>query len=426
MLSSHLEENFALVSTLQENFRGQLGALARKVVGNDEQVKYEALVQINGYIRLLGPKASTLIDTSIEHLSLGILKMLSFDYSSVHLVEDRLVATARPDVDRSRLILEPPQLSGLSQFPKKSFVYFREERTLREVSQLCRLLGYFGNAAFLVDHFSHHLEAEDTLLDTSHAAEEEALPPSRQRTEIIFLLNELLLGMAAIGVRASFEDSDTETVKIAPRASQPELRSLSLSLLQIYLDSPAWFQPTNNIDAEAYNDFQRRMRSTHRALFQQYPVERLNNNILQLTLLLEGVANISRIHGRQFRNQLMDSLYPVLETYEDANRMVHEAASVALSQLADSCGYGGVPDMILDNVDYVVNGASSKLRHFTLNPSVPRVLCAAIRQVGAPIIPFLEDSVDEVFDALDQYHDQFFVCWSLIKGQASPFSPVGF
>lgn len=153
-MAGRFDDNFSLVSLLQENLRVQLTSLPRKVTGNNEQVKNEALVQIIGYLKLLGEKASTLIDTSLETLSLGLLKILTFDKASVRLVEDRLVATTRIDPDQSRLIQDPPEQHKAGvQFPRKTFTYFRDDKIFDRVTQLCRLLGYWGNAPFLLDHF---------------------------------------------------------------------------------------------------------------------------------------------------------------------------------------------------------------------------------------------------------------------------------
>ena len=60
--------------------------------------------------------------------------------------------------------------------------------------------------------------------------------------------------------------------------------------------------------------------------------------------------------------------------------------------------------MVYENADYVINGISQRLAFAELHPNAPSVLRAMIRLVGEPIVPLLEDSIQEVFDALDKYH----------------------
>lgn len=105
--------------------------------------------------------------------------------------------------------------------------------------------------------------------------------------------------------------------------------------------------------------------------------------IFYLNLFFLGISNISQVLKKDFDKYLQSALYPLLETYEDANRMVNESSRCALKIISNSIGYNSVNELILDNVDHLVNSACQKLRYLTLNPSVPRVLCATINQVSS-------------------------------------------
>jgi len=105
---------------------------------------------------------------------------------------------------------------------------------------------------------------------------------------------------------------------------------------------------------------------------------------------------------------------------------VSESSRVAMNNISVNCGYKNPSAMIMENIDYIINSASHKFRHFSLNLNVTRVLCAVIHKVGFPVAAFLEDTLEEIFDVLDEYHGLDFVCWSLLKGSLSFLGDLGF
>jgi len=107
------------ISILQDNLRSLLISLPRKVTGNDEKIKYESISQIVAYISILGESSSILLENCINSVSLGLLTVLTLEVKSLGLVEDRLIALVRSDVDRQRLIEEPINQEQTDKFPEK-------------------------------------------------------------------------------------------------------------------------------------------------------------------------------------------------------------------------------------------------------------------------------------------------------------------
>jgi hypothetical protein len=112
----------------------------------------------------------------------------------------------------------------------------------------------------------------------------------------------------------------------------------------------------------------------------------------------------SRILSSSFRPLLLHALYAVLSHLASSSALVREYAGVVLTQIAYHTGYASARNLILDNVDYVINVVSLRLTRARLSSQAPLVLIAMIRLVGADIVPMVHDVVDEIFDALDDYH----------------------
>jgi hypothetical protein len=137
--------------------------------------------------------------------------------------------------------------------------------------------------------------------------------------------------------------------------------------------------------------------------------QRLLLDCLSLSLL----STSSRILGTSFRQLLLTSLYTLL-SHLGSQDMIGDYAEIALSHVAYNTGYASVQNLVLDNVDYVVNVVSQRLTYRRLDSQAPLVLISMIRLVGDEIVPMVHDVVDEIFDALDDYHGYEALATSLL------------
>ncbi|WOO81086.1 TELO2-interacting protein 1 [Vanrija pseudolonga] len=126
--------------------------------------------------------------------------------------------------------------------------------------------------------------------------------------------------------------------------------------------------------------------------------------VLLSALSLSTLASCAKILGTGFRPLLLHTLYEVLAHLSSPHDIVRQFAETALVLIAYETGYASAQNLVLDNVDYVVNVVSQRLTYHRLSPHAPLVLIAMIRLVGAPIVPLVHDVVDEIFDALDDFH----------------------
>lgn len=121
-------------------------------------------------------------------------------------------------------------------------------------------------------------------------------------------------------------------------------------------------------------------------------------------LALRALALRARVAGQDFRFELLDALYPVLHTLATPDDMLQRASITTLNILTTACGYVSVKDLIVENVDYLVNAVALKLNAFDVSPQAPQVLLMMLRLAGPTLLPYLEDTVESMFAALEDYH----------------------
>ncbi|KAM0788571.1 hypothetical protein ACM66B_001695 [Microbotryomycetes sp. NB124-2] len=145
---------------------------------------------------------------------------------------------------------------------------------------------------------------------------------------------------------------------------------------------------------------------------------KLEDNEKRKTMLqctaLRVLSTSASILEQDFHPHLLQSLYHVLAHMSPlTNNMLRSCSQAALSNLATSMSYASAQNLVLANVDYVVNSVSQRLSVTHLDPDAPLVLVEMIRLVGQDIVPMVQDLVEDVFEALDDYHGYDRVTMSL-------------
>ncbi|KAL3467144.1 armadillo-type protein [Aspergillus heterothallicus] len=121
-------------------------------------------------------------------------------------------------------------------------------------------------------------------------------------------------------------------------------------------------------------------------------------------LALEAVALQAQELREEFRPELMDALYPVLQLLASSKPDLQRHAMTCLNIVTGACGYAETSAMIIENVDYLVNSVALKLNTFDVSPYPPQVLLMMVKLCGARLVPYLDDLVDSIFGILDLYH----------------------
>lgn len=121
-------------------------------------------------------------------------------------------------------------------------------------------------------------------------------------------------------------------------------------------------------------------------------------------LALEAIALQSHHLREQFRPELVDALYPIVQLIASPHASLRSHAITCLNLVSAFSDYASPSALIIANVDYLVNAVGLKLNTFDISPQAPQVLLMMIRLCGASLIPYLDDLVASVFAALDCFH----------------------
>lgn len=122
------------------------------------------------------------------------------------------------------------------------------------------------------------------------------------------------------------------------------------------------------------------------------------------SLALEVVALQAQQQKYDFRPELVDALYPILERLGSNNAALQQHAMICLNVVADACDYPNSAALIVNNADYLVNAVALKLNTFDLSPQAPQVLVMMVKLSGWALIPYLDDLVESIFSILACYH----------------------
>lgn len=122
------------------------------------------------------------------------------------------------------------------------------------------------------------------------------------------------------------------------------------------------------------------------------------------TMALETVALQAEHLKSEFRLELIEILYPVVHAVGSSQPQLQRHAIICLNIIAQACDYQSASDLIIQNVDYLVNAVALKLNTFDISPQAPQVLLMMIKLAGSSLLPYLDDLVDSIFAALDNFH----------------------
>ncbi|GJN87524.1 hypothetical protein Rhopal_000475-T1 [Rhodotorula paludigena] len=132
---------------------------------------------------------------------------------------------------------------------------------------------------------------------------------------------------------------------------------------------------------------------------------RASHVLVLSSLSLRLLATSASLLAASFQPFLMQALYHVLVHLSPTTHAYLRAhAQHALALITLATAHESPEALVLANVDYVVNSVSQRLSVSRLEPQAPLVLVEMIRLVGKPIVPMVQDLVDDVFEALDDYH----------------------
>ncbi|ORY22773.1 armadillo-type protein, partial [Naematelia encephala] len=305
-----------------------------------------------------------------------------------------------PTSSSAMLIDSDNRPSPENVFPHLPLKYVESEATLRTIAEMLQVLGSAGSETALhsVEHFMLFAKANRRR------------EPARCASAV-WLSRQLLDGVATAQIAGVEGKVGKATRKMAREVTKivvamdededddmddsPREQETSDALLPV--------EHAKGVNALTTILDRNPLPNSHAAA----ETRRLHAQAQKSLLTAQSLATLcttSKILSSSFRPLLLTSLYTILSHLTSPHHLISEFAEITLSQVSYNAGYASPRNLILDNVDYVINVVSQRLTYNRLSSSAPLVLIAMIRLVGDEIVPLVHDVVDEIFDALDDYH----------------------
>ncbi|KAM3617212.1 uncharacterized protein V6R79_003431 [Siganus canaliculatus] len=397
----------AFTDVLSENLHSLATSLPRLMRTSDDQKKLFVLNVFLGYLKILGPLISVVLNSAahLERISKALMQVLELDVMDVRIIEERNYADTIETSSGAQ--------SCSAHVQRKHFLYFTDERIFSVLKEICRALGFYGNIYLLTDHF----------LDLYQQS-------AAYRKQAAMVLNELVRGAAG----AEDGKGERERGVQGHSANLEDLKAAVVSVMEEYISLKNWHLITVSEETERDRQDQQLLSpsrilsisnisisDSHTNSLQVIPstvgslssssssssstLHQLNSNIWQLCIQLEGIACFAEALGLDFRPLLMTSLYPVLEKAGEETLLVSQAALASMWDISKACGYPSLKELINENSDYLLNDVSLNLQRLSQHPQAPRVLTVMLTHSDCSLLPLVGDIVQDVLMALDLSYD---------------------
>lgn len=351
-------DSLSLIELLEEDFHRMLSRFPRLLRMGSESEKLTLVKLLCGYLKIFRAKiAKILTSAAVSQKLLGVLFLLT----ELETRDMKLFSEQVAPLDFSNAA------DPVGSCYRSQFIHFTDMRIFKEFTVICKLLGTYGNATMLTDILCQRIQES-----ASH------------KKQAILVLNNILRSLA--------EDRPAVCAEL-------EHSGFIGSLLEYFVSESLW-----NLPLSSSEEWEDPVDATQPCLLQTVSLDKINSNILQSCLLLEGVAVLAQLSKEKFQPLLRICLCSLLEKVASQNHLVSHVACTTLFQVTSACGYRSISELIQQNADYIANAVLFKLRHPSSHSDVTRIVQALAKHSDSSAISLLEDIGHEVLNALDFCH----------------------
>lgn len=130
-----------------------------------------------------------------------------------------------------------------------------------------------------------------------------------------------------------------------------------------------------------------------------------------VSISLDTIAAASLFLKNDFEPELIDYLYPVIESLSSPSGMIVTHAQNATIQVARNVyNDTSIENLIIKNSDYLLDSLNLKLVNIAVTPDTIKVLIVLIKIAGVELIEKLGDVINSSFVLLDMYHGYTALC----------------
>ncbi|KAI7890492.1 uncharacterized protein EV154DRAFT_421929, partial [Mucor mucedo] len=350
------------------------------VISKDEGEKVNAMSLITGLILLLKDQSSSVLSTVLGRSSDGWMTALEVDKDSLHILEQKKADTF--------IELDSEGTKVTPIFPKIRFKHLVTDVTNTKITRVMNVIGKYCDLKSWIQHYMRYLSVDNQASNDPQA---------------VYIIHSLLSGAFALDLDTEMDidqwiKNTDDTSEITDAKTQ--LTMITLNVLEDIMDILKNATLTNRITTALTKN--------------AFDLDKESGNILTVCFGLQIVGLAASILEQEYlEDQLITVLYPLLAHLGSSNVFIHTYALITLDSIALICGLDSAQELAIQNIDYIINAISQHISVLSENARVPLVLKALIHVGGHDSLFYLDDSVLEIYDALERYSTNDWLCIQL-------------
>ncbi|KAK4518886.1 AP-1 adaptor complex mu subunit Apm1 [Mucor velutinosus] len=375
----------AIMPVLKDNLYHWIMKFPQYVISKDEQEKTVAMSLIIGMIVLLEDQAESVLSMVLSRASDGWMTALEIDKSSLDILEEK---NSERFIELGTDTAAP---SPTPLYPRIRFKHIVTDMSTAKLNRLLNIIGKYCGLSSWVHHFMRYVSTENQELSDPQAA---------------YVVHALMSGFYSSDMTMTeYDEADAwlEYVEDEEDTSCDKKVQLQKIAAQVLNDTMEILSA-----ATSTNTTSTALSATTASLDDE------SGHVLTVCFGLQIVGLAAYILDQDYlQEQLITILYPLLAHLGSSNVYIHTYALITLDTMALQCGLDGAKALVIDNIDYIINSISQHISVLTHNARVPLVLKALIHVGGYACINYLDDTVEEIYDALERYSLDEWLCAQL-------------
>lgn len=374
LLATSTSFESVIMPTMKINLYDWMMKFPQYIVSRDEQQKANMMTLISGFIILLGKKSDSVLSNVLSRTSDSYMSALEIDRDSLSILEQK---------ESQRFIeLNADDNLAIPVYPKIRFKNVINDLTVAKLNRLLNVIGQYGDLQSWINHYMRYIINENSVFNDPQAA---------------FIVYGLLSG-AFHDPNSSFDMNDWIYDMNLDGKHDDHLRIITSQLLNDIMSV---------LTRTAMNN-EKQLTVVSTSMLQ--PDEELGY-VLTVCFCLQIVGLVSCILPQDYlEEQFITMLYPLLTHLGSNNVFIHTYALITLDTIAVKCGLANAQELAINNIDYIINMISQRMSILTSNLRLPLVLKALIHVGGYATISYLDDTIDEIFDAMERYSLNEWIC----------------
>lgn len=119
---------------------------------------------------------------------------------------------------------------------------------------------------------------------------------------------------------------------------------------------------------------------------------------------LRSIDSNLKFFGSDFKTELIDVLYPLVICLSSNSERIRYESQITITNVAMALYEGSIPEMLKDNMDYLIDSIGNNLLSESITPKILIILNVMIKIGSVDIVSDLKDIINALFTLLDLHY----------------------